>query len=169
MILGSHIKGSNNIICRAWVLRTRLTFVEGKDSPSRLLKVQSWHNNRFFVEIDTVLLFFTFFFLSLCFSFSMFRSPIMHVLLSYYIPPSVFHPHHTRVGWVRGISFCPIQHLLELPMGSCKAASLLFRYHLHINVARELVERQLMRRQLQSQIFVCIFFLTLGLLSHLQW
>ena len=95
--------------------------------------------------------------------------PLLHVLLSIYISPSMFHPHHTRVGWVRGISFCPIQRLLELPMGNCKAASLLFRYHLHINAVRELVERQLMRRQLQLQIFVCLFFLTLGLLSHLQW
>ena len=82
---------------------------------------------------------------------------LLHVLLSVYIPPFAFHPHRTRVGWVRRISFCPIQHLLELPMGSCKAASLLFRYHLHINTARELVEKSLMRRQLWLQIF-CLSF-----------
>uniref|UniRef100_A0A7N2LJF4 DUF4219 domain-containing protein n=2 Tax=Quercus lobata TaxID=97700 RepID=A0A7N2LJF4_QUELO len=63
-----------------------------------------------------------------------------------YISPFALHPRRTRVGWVRRISFCPIWHLLELPMGSCKAASPLFRYHLHINAARELVERSLMRR-----------------------
>uniref|UniRef100_A0A7N2LT66 Uncharacterized protein n=1 Tax=Quercus lobata TaxID=97700 RepID=A0A7N2LT66_QUELO len=33
-------------------------------------------------------------------------------------------------------------------IASCKAASSLFRHHFHINAARKLVERQLMRRQL---------------------
>ena len=105
-------------------------------------------------------------FLCLCFSFFflfLFRSSFLHVLLSVYIPPFAFHPHRTRVSWVQRISFCPIQHLLELPMGSCKAASLLFRYHLHINAARELVEKSLMRRQLWLQIFVYLFPFTLGL------
>ena len=104
-------------------------------------------------------------FLCLCFFF-LFLSvsiPFLHVLLSVYILPFAFHPHRTRVGWVRRISFCPIQHLLELSMGSCKAVSLLFRYHLHINAARELVEKSLMRRQLRLQIFVYLFPFTLGL------
>ena len=95
-------------------------------------------------------------FLCLCFSFFFFLFPFFsfwRVLLSVYIPPFAFHPHCTRVGWVRRISFCPIQHLLELPT----AASLLFRYHLHINAARELVEKSLMRRQLWLQIF-CLSF-----------
>ena len=110
-------------------------------------------------------------FLCLCFSFFffLFWSPFLHVLLSVYIPPFAFHPHRTCVGWVRRISFCPIQHLLELSMGSCKAVSLLFRYHLHINAARELVEKSLMRRQLRLQIFVYLFPFTLGLWSYLYW
>ena len=78
----------------------------------------------------------------------LFSDPLLHVSLLVYILPFALHPYRTRVGWVRRISFCPIWHLLELPVGSCKAASLLFRYHLHINAARELVERSLMRRQL---------------------
>ena len=87
--------------------------------------------------------------LRLFFSFLfLFLSPLFHAFLLVYILPFVLHHCRTRVGWVRRISFCPISHLLEFPMGSCKAASLLFRYHLHINAARELVERSLMRRQL---------------------
>ena len=97
------------------------------------------------------------FFCDLCNSFSLFflssflfmpifhflfcSDPLLHALLLVYILPFAIHPYRTRVGWVRRISFCPIWHLLELPMGSYKAASLLFRYHLHINAARELVER----------------------------
>ena len=90
-------------------------------------------------------------------------------ILPCYILPSWCHLHHTRVGWVRGIPSCPIQHLLEPPTSSCKAVSSLFRHHLHINAARELVERQLMWRQLLLKIFVYFFFLTLGPMSHLQW
>ena len=88
-------------------------------------------------------------------------------ILPCYILPSWCHLHHTRVGWVRGIPSCPIQHLLEPPTNSCKVASSLFRHQLHINVARELVERQLMQRQQLFKIFVYLFFLTLGPMSHL--
>ena len=84
------------------------------------------------------LLFFVYVFLPFLF---LSRSPFLHALLLVYILPFAIHPYRTRVGWVRRISFCSIWHLLELPMGSCKAASLLFRYHLHINAARELVKR----------------------------
>ena len=76
-------------------------------------------------------------------------------------------PHTCRLG--SGVLFLSHQHLLEPPTSSCKAASSLFRHHLHINAARELVERQLMRRQLLLQIFVYLFFLTLGPISHFQW
>ena len=41
---------------------------------------------------------------------------------------------------------CPLSPLLEPSTISCKAACLLFRYHLHINAARELTEQHLMRR-----------------------
>ena len=49
--------------------------------------------------------------------------------------------------WVRCWKFpCPILHLLEPSAISCKAACLLFRHHLHINAARELVGKHLMWR-----------------------
>ena len=144
------------------IKRFTLTYIESLELAQR----------SFFLVINTVL------FLSFCsssfvcvFSFFSFFVPIpfWRVLLSVYIPPFVSHPHRTRVGWIRRISFCPIQHFLELPMGSCKAASLLFRHHLHINAVRELVERSLMRRQLQLQIFVCLISFILGRLFDLQW
>ena len=43
-------------------------------------------------------------------------------------------------------SLCPISHLPELSTTSCKAARLLFKYDLHINVARELAGKHLMWR-----------------------
>ena len=43
---------------------------------------------------------------------------------------------------------------LEPSILSCKAACSLFRHHLHINAARELVRQHLMRGQQYSQIFV---------------
>ena len=49
--------------------------------------------------------------------------------------------------WVRCWEFpCPISHLLEPSIISCKAACLLLRHHLHINAARKLVGKHLMRR-----------------------
>ena len=49
--------------------------------------------------------------------------------------------------WVRCWEFlCPISHLLEPSVISWKAACLLFRHHLHINAARELVGNHLMWR-----------------------
>ena len=44
--------------------------------------------------------------------------------------------------------------LLEPSILSCKAACSLFRHHLHINAARELVGQHLMRGQQYFQIFV---------------
>ena len=43
-----------------------------------------------------------------------------------------------------GASPCPISHFHEPSTTSCKATCLLFRYHLHINAARELVGKHLM-------------------------
>ena len=56
-------------------------------------------------------------------------------------------PYHTRVGQIRRIPSCPIQHFLKPSTSSYKAARSLFRRHFHINVARELVGSHLMRRQ----------------------
>ena len=55
-----------------------------------------------------------------------------------------------------GASLCPISHLPELSTTSCKAACSLFRYHLHINAARELAEKHLMWRYQFLQIFVIL-------------
>ena len=140
------------MIRRAWVLRTRFTVVPPKKIHSQARyrsKVDT--TNVFFSDQcnSCFLLFLSSFSVYVFFSFSFsVPIPLLHVLLLVYILPFALHPYRTRVDWVRKISFCPIWHLLELPMGSCKAASLLFRYHLHINAARELVERSLMRRQL---------------------
>ena len=126
--------------------------VDTLDLFSLVTSTNPFFSSPFILSTLRLLFFFLFLFL--------FRS-LFHVLLLVYILPFAFHPYHTRVGWVRRISFCPISHPWELPMGSCKAASLLFRYHLHINAARELVERSLMRRQLLLQIFV-------GLISFIR-
>ena len=50
--------------------------------------------------------------------------------------------------WIRvfGASPYPISHLLESSTTSCKATDLLFRHHLYINTARELVGKHLMWR-----------------------
>ena len=59
--------------------------------------------------------------------------------------------------WVRCWEFPrPISHLLESFAISCKAACLLFRHHLHINAARELVGKHLMWRQQLPEIFVIL-------------
>ena len=83
-----------------------------------------------------------------------------------YILPFWCHLHHTRVGRIWGIPSYLIQHFLEPSTSSYKVASSLFRHHFHINAARELVERQLMRRQQLLKIFVYLSFLTLGPMSH---
>ena len=85
--------------------------------------------------------------------------PFPQCILPCYISPFWYHPHHTRVDWIQGIPFYPIQHFLESSTSSCKAALSLFRHHLHINAAKELVERQLMRRQQLLKIFVYLSFL----------
>ena len=71
--------------------------------------------------------------------------PFLAIFLRY-IPLSQYHPHHTRVNLGLGTSSCPIQHLLELSTDNCKAARSLFRYHIHINAARELVGKHLIWR-----------------------
>ena len=91
----------------------------------------------------------------------MFRSsdPFSQCILPCYILPSWCHLHHTRIGWIREIPSYPIQHFLEPSTSSCKVASSLFKHHLYINAARELVETQLMRRQqLFKDIFLSFLF-----------
>ena len=65
---------------------------------------------------------------------------------SYYILWFLHNFLHPRVSQVLGVIFlCSPSPLLEPSTLSYKAACLLFRHHLHINAARELVEQHLMR------------------------
>ena len=102
-----------------------------------------------------LLYFFNIYALSLSFSLqSFFLSPPFS-LSSYYIlwfftpfPPSTC---ESDVGSLFSLLHLP---LLEPSILSCKAACSLFRHHLHINAARELVGQHLMRGQQYPQIFV---------------
>ena len=73
-----------------------------------------------------------------------------------YIPSFSYLSPCTRVNQVMGASPYPISHLPEPSTTSCKAACLLFRHHLHINIARELAGKHLMWRQQFLQIFVIL-------------
>ena len=58
-----------------------------------------------------------------------------------------FYTNFSTHVWVRYSEFlCPLSPLLEPSTLSCKAAGSLFRHHIHINAARELVGQHLMRR-----------------------
>ena len=65
---------------------------------------------------------------------------------SYYILSFLHHFLHPHVGQALGVLFLrsPLP-LLKPSTLSCKAACLLFRHHLHINVARKLAGQHLMR------------------------
>ena len=90
------------------------------------------------------------------FSVFLFVLPFFLNAFSCYIPWFMHHSHRTRVSQALGASPCPISHLLEPSTISCKAAYLLFRHHLHINAARELVGKHLMWRKQLLQIFVIL-------------
>ena len=101
-----------------------------------------------FLIIFIQLLFFSVFYLPFPFSLDAFLC---------YIPWFLLHSHCTRVIQVLGVSPYPITHLLEPSIISCKTACLLFRHHLHINAARELVGKHLMWRKQLLQIFVILY------------
>ena len=68
-------------------------------------------------------------------------------LFSYYILWFLHQFLHPRVGQALGVIFlCSPLPLLEPSTLSCKTAYSLFRHHLHINAARELVGQHLMQR-----------------------
>ena len=68
-------------------------------------------------------------------------------LFSYYILWFLHQFLHPHVGQALGVLFlCSPLPLLEPFTLSCKVACSLFRYHLHINTARELAGQHLMRR-----------------------
>ena len=76
-------------------------------------------------------------------------------LLSCYLLPFLHNFLHPRVSHVLGVFFlCSPLPLLEPSTLSCKAACLLFRYHLHINADRELAGQHLMRGWQYFLIFV---------------
>ena len=101
-----------------------------------------------FLIIFIQLLFFSVFYLPFPFSLDAFLC---------YIPWFLLHSHCTRVIQVLGASPYPITHLLEPSIISCKTACLLFRHHLHINAARELVGKHLMWRKKLLQIFIILY------------
>ena len=107
---------------------------------------RTWHvnmidNGELFLFIVVFLPPFPLFF-SLLF---LFPSSFSLNLLSCYILPFLHHFLHPRVSQVLGVLFlCSPSPLLEPSTLSCKATCLLFRHHLHINVARELVGQHLM-------------------------
>ena len=97
--------------------------------------------------------------LSLSFLQSFFSVPLSSNLFLYYILWFLHHFLHSRVGQVLGVLFlCSPLPLLEPSTLSCKAACSLFRYHLHINAARELAGQHLMRGNSTS---IYLFFLIL--------
>ena len=84
--------------------------------------------------------------LSLSFSSSLLFFPLSLNHFSYYILWFLYHFLHSRVGQVLGVLFlCSPFPFLEPSTLSCKAACSLFRYHLHINAARELAGQHLMQ------------------------
>ena len=101
-----------------------------------------------------LLLYFFHLFLSFPLLF-LFSSSFSLNLLSCYILPFLHHFLNPRVSQVLGVFFlCSPSPLLDPSTFSCKAASLLFRHHLHINAARELARQHLMRGWQYFLIFV---------------
>ena len=88
-----------------------------------------------------------------------FSSIPFQVTFPCYILQSWCYPYHTRIDWILRAPSCPIQHLLEPSNSSYKAMWSLFRYHIYINAARELVGRHLMWRQQLLKIFVASLYL----------
>ena len=86
--------------------------------------------------------------LSLSFSSSLLSVSLSLNPSSYYILWFLHHFLHPRVGQVLGFLFlCSPLPLLEPSTLSCKVACSLFRHHLHINAARELVGQHLIDRK----------------------
>ena len=80
------------------------------------------------------------FFFSLFFLFFSLPFLLIHFRVIYY----GFYTNFSTHVWVKCSEFlCPLSPLLEPSTLSCKAAGLLFRHHLHINVARELAGQHL--------------------------
>ena len=92
---------------------------------------------------SSFLLFYFFQLLPFFFSFS-----VLYTMVFTQFPPST-----CGSGVGSPFSLLPLP-LLEPSILSCKATCSLFRHHLHINTARELVGQHLMRGQQYLQIFV---------------
>ena len=106
------------------------------------------------VFLQPFTLFFSFFFLFFSF-FSLFYvcPPFFSFFVLYTMVFTPFSPSTCGSGVGSPFSLHPLP-LLEPSILSCKAACSLFRHHLHINAARELVGQHLMQGQQYFQIFV---------------
>ena len=148
MILGSHVNRPKQYNLQSVGVKNQINFFfwNEKTRPHVYRRLRVGAPIVFVFAIDTVLLLFLFFLLSLCFlSFS--YVPIPPLTCSSFSLYTIFcvpsSPYTCRLG--SGDFF--LSHLappgssLQLPPYCFTAASLLFRYHLHINAARELVER----------------------------
>ena len=77
------------------------------------------------------------------FSLVLFQSLLFGDLFTLYTLNSVSSlPYTCKFG--SGGAFCPISHLPALSTTSCKVAHSLFKYHLHINAARELAGQHIL-------------------------
>ena len=102
MILGSHVNRPKQYNLQSVGIKSQINFFGMKRfTLTYILKAQSWHNDRFVLVIDTVLLLFTFFLLSLCLFLSlMFRSPFCMFFFQF-----IYHPlcsiltTHVQVGF----------------------------------------------------------------------
>ena len=136
--------------------RYRLLLFKGKSYPCKNTKKKNPRLCLSSVINSLEFFLFTVVFLQPFFLFSLFFLSFSLNAFSSYIPWFLLHSHCTCVIQVLGASPCPIPHLLELSTISCKVACLLFRHHLHINAARELVGNHLMWRKELLQIFVIL-------------
>ena len=92
-----------------------------------------------------LLLYFFHLFLSFSLFYFFFRPPFLWIFFRVIYYHFLHHFLHPRVSQVLGVFFlCSPSPLLEPSTLSCKATCLLFRHHLHINAARELVGQHLM-------------------------
>ena len=115
-----------------------------KKYPRTCPSVGTKSNEFFFFTVVLLQPFVLFLFLFLLFSFSVFPSFFIFLLVVYCgftpFPPS------TCGSSIGSHFFLFPLPLLEPSILSCKAACSLFRHHLHINAARELAGQHLMQR-----------------------
>ena len=125
--------------------RYRLLVFKGKSYTCKNAKKHFW------LCLSSVINSLEFFFFLLLYFFNLSFFSVFLAFFPFWIPFRVIYHGFCTIFtihvWVRCWEFpCPISHLLKPSTISCKAACLLFRHHLHINAARELVGKHLMWR-----------------------